>query len=222
MKYQNIHYYAIAFLILVTIIPVNSLKAQSQFGLKGGILFSNINAIDNNSNFEFEKKDGLSVGAFYKKMDLLGPMGFQAELLYQTKGANILMEHYEILPDDGQGSKIEMTGAYYRNKEQLHYLTLPLLLTFRTTKFLDFYAGPEFGYLLSYKSIRQETGAINRFSAGVALGTTLRLCENTQLDFRFSTDFTTFDKLSNYNSTILKNYSFGITIQQTLFRKQKK
>ena len=214
------NYYSITLAVLcLSFVSIDS-KAQTkaEFGLKGGILFSNIHANDNNSNFEFEKKDGLTLGLFYKKSDLLGPLGFQTELLYQMKGANIFMEHYEILPDEGQGSQIEKTGAYYRNKEQLHYLTLPLLLTVRTAKFLDFYAGPELGYLLSHKSIRQETGEMNRFSAGVALGATLKLCEKTHLDFRFSTDLTSYDKSFKNSSTDLKNYGFGITIQQTLTR----
>lgn len=218
------NYYSITLAVLCLLFVSIDSKAQIQaeFGLKGGILFSNIHAIDNNSNIEFEKKDGITLGMFYKKGDLLGPLGFQTELLYQMKGANIFMEHYEILPDEGQGSNIEMTGAYYRDKEQLHYLTLPLLLTVRTTKFLDIYAGPELGYLLSYKSIRQETGEMNRFSAGVAVGATLKICEKTHLDFRFSSDFTSYDKSFKNSSTDLKNYGFGITIQQTLTRKPAK
>lgn len=219
MKYQNIHYYAIAFLFLIAVIPVKTLKAQSEFGVKGGILFSNIKAVDNNSNIEFEKKDGLSVGAFYKKRNLLGPVGFQTEFLYQMKGANVFMEKYEILPDAGQGSQIEMSGAYYRDKEQLHYFTLPLLLTVRTTKFLDLYAGPELGYLFSFKNSRLVTGEMKRFSVGVALGATLKLCENTHLDFRYSTDFTSFGTLGKISSIEKKNYGFGITINQTLFKK---
>ncbi len=214
MKYYYSITLAAACLLNVSII--SNAQPKTQFGVKGGILFSNINAVDNNSNLEFEKKDGITLGVFYKKNDLLGPLGFQTELLYQMKGANIFTEHYEILPDEGQGSQIEMTGAYFRDKEKLHYVTLPLLLTVRTAKFLDLYAGPELGYLLSHKSIRQKTGEMNRFSAGVALGATLKICEKTHLDFRFSSDFTSFDKLSNHNSTNLKNYGFGITIQQSL------
>lgn len=218
------NYYSITLAVFCLFFVSIDSKAQTkaEFGLKGGILFSNIHAIDNNSNFEFEKKDGLTLGMFYKKSDLLGPLGFQTELLYQMKGANVFMEHYDILPDQGQGSNIELTGAYYRDKEQLHYLTIPLLLTVRTAKFLDFYAGPEFGYLLSYKSKRQETGEMNRFSVGVAVGATLKICEKTHLDFRFSSDFTSYDKLNKYNSTELKNYGFGITIHQTLTRKPTK
>lgn len=218
------NYYSITLAVFCLFFVSIDSKAQTkaEFGLKGGILFSNIHAIDNNSNFEFEKKDGLTLGMFYKKSDLLGPLGFQTELLYQMKGANVFMELYDILPDQGQGSNIELTGAYYRDKEQLHYLTIPLLLTVRTAKFLDFYAGPEFGYLLSYKSKRQETGEMNRFSVGVAVGATLKICEKTHLDFRFSSDFTSYDKLNKYNSTELKNYGFGITIHQTLTRKPTK
>lgn len=218
------NYYSIALVAacLLNVSIISNAQPKTEFGVKGGILFSNINAVDNNSNFEFEKKDGFTLGMFYKKSDLPGPLGFQTELLYQMKGANIFMEHYEILPDVGQGSQIEMTGAYFRDKEQLHYVTLPLLLTVRTAKFLDLYAGPEFGYLLSHKSIRQKTDEMNHFSAGVALGATLKICEKTHLDFRFSSDFTSFDKLSNHNSTNLKNYGFGITMQQSLTRKSAK
>lgn len=218
------NYYSIALVAacLLNVSIISNAQPKTQFGVKGGILFSNINALDNNSNLEFEKKDGITLGVFYKKNDLFGPLGFQTELLYQMKGANIFMEHYEILPDEGQGSQIEMTGAYFRDKEKLHYVTLPLLLTARTAKFLDLYAGPEFGYLLPHKSIRQETGEMNRFSAGVALGATLKICERTHLDFRFSSDFTSFDKSFKNSSTDLKNYGFGITIQQSLFRKSAK
>lgn len=219
---KNNYLLIIAALCFFNVSIVSNAQPKTEFGVKGGILFANINAIDNNSNFEFEKKDGFTLGMFYKKSDLLGPLGFQTELLYQMKGSDIFMEHYEILPDEGQGSIIERTGAYFRDKEKLHYVTLPLLLTVRTTKFLDIYAGPELGYLLSYKSIRQETDEMNRFSAGVALGATLKLCEKTHLDFRFSSDLTSYDKLSKNSSTDLKNYGFGITIQQTLTRKSAK
>ncbi len=67
MKQQ--HIFALALAILTFQLFTKTLKAQSEFGIKGGILFSNIHAIDNNSNFEFEKKDGLTIGAVYKKRD---------------------------------------------------------------------------------------------------------------------------------------------------------
>ncbi|HSM48584.1 MAG TPA: hypothetical protein VK872_12260, partial [Draconibacterium sp.] len=93
MKYQNIHYYAIAFLFLVAIIPVNSLKAQSEFGVKGGINYFNIIRSGASSNLDLKWKDGLTTGIFYNTGKLWGPLGFQTELLYQMKGADVEIQN---------------------------------------------------------------------------------------------------------------------------------
>lgn len=206
--------------LLISISTPRFLKAQSEFGVKGGILFSNINASNNNSNVEIGKRDGVVLGAFYKKNNILGPVGFKTELLYQSKGANYFIENTEaplIYNTDEFG--IDNTNSYYRSEEKLHYLSVPLILEVATTNFLDIYAGPEIGYLVSQQTDRQETDELNRFSAGVVMGATLRLCENTKLDFRYSTDFTAFDKLGKNNSVDMKNNGFTITIQQTIFIK---
>ena len=202
------------------------LKAQTEVGVKGGILFSDIKAADNNSNVEIEKRDGIAIGAFYKKGNILGPVGFQTELLYQLKGANYFIEKSDIsgseYPDEYISTLIDASKSYYRSSEKLHYLTVPLMLEVNTINFLDIYAGPELSYLVSQKTDRQPTDELSRFSAGVVMGATLRLCENTSLDFRYSTDFTAFDKLGKGSSTDLKNEGFTITIQYTIFTKQSK
>jgi hypothetical protein len=213
--------------ILFGFFSTQSVKAQSEFGVKGGILYSHINASNNNSNVVFGKKDGFSSGIFYKNPDLFGPIGFQAELLYQLKGTNYFIEKYEFIdPSDYSAEEytqlLNTPKSYYRSDEILHYFTVPILLTLRTTKYLDIYAGPELGYLFSFKNNREKTGQMNRFSAGIAMGATLKLCDRTSLDFRYSTDFTSFDTLGKNSSTDMKNYGFSITIQQTLFRKQQK
>lgn len=224
MKNQKHHLISIFLLLFISVLSTTSLRAQSEFGINGGILFSNINAANNNSNVDFENKNGFSVGLFYKKKDLLGPVGFQTELLYQRKGANYFIEKYESV-DPGNYSYEEYIQllntpkSYYRSDETLHYFTVPLLLTLRTTKFLDIYAGPELGYLFSLKSNRETTGQLNRFSVGLAAGAMLKLCDRTSLDFRYSTDFNRFDTLGKNSSINMKNYGFSITIQQTLFRK---
>jgi len=225
MKNQKHQLISIYLLFIISILSTTSLQAQSEFGIKGGILFSKINAVNNNSNVDFETKNGFSAGLFYKKKDLLGPVGFQTELLYQQKGANYLIEKYEFIdPNDYSFEEytqlLNAPKSYYRSNETLHYFTVPLLVTLRTTKFLDIYAGPEFGYLFSLKNNREETGQLNRFSAGMAAGATLKLCDKTSLDFRYSTDLNSFDTLGKNSSVNMKNYGFSITIQQTLFRKR--
>ena len=59
--------------------------AQSEYGLKGGILFSNIDRSGPNSNLSFKRQEGLSFGAFYKQKNLVSIIGFQGEILYQLK-----------------------------------------------------------------------------------------------------------------------------------------
>ena len=79
----------LAFLLpfLFILFSFHQAQSQTEFGLKGGILFSNIDALKNNSNVDFENKNGLTFGVFYKK-NLFGPVSIQTELLYQLKGAN--------------------------------------------------------------------------------------------------------------------------------------
>jgi hypothetical protein len=225
MKDQNQLTNVFILVLFFTAILAQNGKAQSEFGVKGGILFSNFNVTNNNSNVEFEKKDGLSAGLFYQSENLLGPVGFRSELLYQMKGTNYFIEKMVDLTNVDTGSPdyfdlLNAPKSYYRSDEKLHYFSIPLLLTVNTTKFLDLYAGPELGYLFSFKNKRESTGEMKRFSAGIAMGATVKLCDKTSLDFRYSTDFTTFDKLGKNSSTNMKNYGFSITIQQTLFRKQ--
>ena len=97
-----------------------------------------------------------------------------------------------------------------------------MLLTVPTTKFFELYIGPELNYLLSKNTDRIETGNLNKFSLGAVVGGNLKLGDNTRLDFRYSYDLTSYDDMGDsQNSLKLKNYGFSVTIQQTLFRKQK-
>ncbi len=206
--------------VLFSFTPAHS---QTEFGIKGGILFSNVNAINNNSNVDFANKNGVTFGAFYKR-NLLGSLGIQTELLYQLKGANSFIEKYVFYDPNNYSNEeynqlINAPKSYYKNKEILHYFSLPVLLTFKTTNFLDLYGGPELGYLFSRKSNWEKTGNLNRFSAGIAIGAALKISDKTKLDFRYSTDLTRFDTLDKNSAIDLKNYGFSVTLQKTLFNK---
>jgi hypothetical protein len=207
--------------ILFGFISTQPIKAQSEFGIKGGILFSNINEGGPNSNLSFKRQEGLSTGLFYKKSNLFGPIGFQGEFLYQLKGAEVFIE---IIDPEAYGYSNDINliaPAYYHSQEKLHYFSMPLLLTVKTTKFLDLYAGPELNYLFKMNSDRIETNQLNRFSLGIATGLDLKLGENTHLDLRYSYDLTPYDNMGdNQNPIKLKNYGFAVSIKQTIFRKQ--
>lgn len=228
MKYQNIHYYAIAFLFLVAIIPVNSLKAQSEFGVKGGALYTGFNKTNVGSMFSFEKKNGVELGMFYKINNLLGPIGLQTELLYQLKGSNLDIQYSCPTNLETGEYNYGRAGYGYSNgklsphttlTQNLHYISLPVLLTVTPIKFLDIFAGPQLGYLAGTSGDRIKTSDYERVSAGITGGVALKLGINTKLDFRYSRDFTTSYDMGQTN---LKNQNFSISVQQTLFRKQAK
>jgi len=237
MKYQKIHNYAIAFLFLVTIFSAKSLKAQSEFGLKGGALYTGIKSENLNSLFDPQNSSGFSIGAFYQKHNLLGKFGFQTELLYQMKGANIFIQHPDLITP-GNGENNPDNGFwYYRNKsalhtlepvlwdrhqERYHYFSLPVLITFQTAKFLDIYSGFELGYMFAKSTVytsdynRTILGDLNKFSASWLVGAKLRLGDNTKLDFRYSSNLVPLYKMFNAD---IKNHSFSISIEQSLWRK---
>lgn len=223
MKNQNIHYYAIALLFLAAIIPTNYLKAQSEFGVKGGINYFNIIRSGASSNLDLSFKDGLTTGIFYNTGKLWGPLGLQTELLYQMKGSDVEIDHvtygYSPYGDPSTNLTVDIPVSSH-TIEQLHYLSLPILATFSTARFLDFYAGPELGYLIGMNTKRAESGNLNHFSFGASVGAKLKLCTSTSLDFRYSFDFTNYDNEGNSSySSKYRNHGFTITIQQTLFTK---
>ncbi len=218
------HIFAVALAVLMLPLLAQTLRAQSEFGVKGGINYFKVIRSGPSSNLEFKWKDGLSTGVFYNSGKLWGPLGIQAELLYQMKGSDILLHDYSYGYPYGytiyeSGEIVQAKGPSY-SSDRLHYLNLPILINVSTGKLFDFYAGPELGYLISDKTQRMGTGNLNKFSVGMSAGAKLKLCTNTSLDFRYSYDFSNYDSegVQSYSSNY-KNQGFIISIQQTLFRK---
>ena len=223
------HIFTLALVVLMFSLFAQTLKAQSEFGVKGGTLITGFNKTDVGSMFSFEKKNGFELGVFYKLNNFLGPIGLQTELLYQLKGANLNIRHFcPTNSETGGGYEYEYGGGYgYSNGQlsphitqtkNLHYVSLPILLTITPVKFLDIFAGPQLGYLVGTSGDIIKTSEYERFSAGLTGGVALNLGINTKLDFRYSRDLTTSYDMGQ---TDLKNQSFSISVQQTLFRKQK-
>ena len=219
MKNKNLKIKLILFLS-VLIVSSETLHAQTEFGIKGGALYSGFRDNYQGMTFDFERKSGFLMGVYFKKHNLLGPVGLQTEFLYQLKGAETYILYHGSENSGGYSSVgyfDKSSVPWLRDTENYHYLSVPVLLSASPLKFLDIYAGPELGYLLSFSKNRQVTGDLNWFSAGLTTGLALKLSENTKLDFRYSSDFTT---LYDMGSTNLKNQSFSFSVQQALFRKE--
>lgn len=200
-----------------------SATAQDEFGLKGGIIYSNIYRSGPKSNVDFDFKDGLSAGIFYKR-NLSERFGFQSELLYQQKGADVKIEPIDgslgggYSPYSGEVNSASVSIPYSTN-EKLHYLSLPLLISFKPANFIELFAGPELNYLFSMSSDRLKTDKLNRFSPGISAGAKFKLGKNTALDFRYSFDLNHYDNMGDATYPAkLKTNSFSVALQQSLFK----
>jgi len=211
------------FLFALSFLNPQSATAQTEFGVKGGIIYSNIYRSGPKSNVDFDFKDGLSAGVFYKR-NLSAKFGFQSEILYQQKGADVKIEPIDgtlgggYSPYSGENNS-GTVSIPYSTKEKLHYLSLPLLVSFKPANFIELFAGPELNYLFSMNSNRLKTDNLNRFSPGISAGTRFKLGKNTSLDFRYSFDLSHYDNMGDSTHPAkLKTNSFAITLQQSLFK----
>jgi hypothetical protein len=225
MYHKNLHVSSLLLLCIIAVYPAQSLKAQSEFGVKGGALYSAFIPTHTYNSLNFDTHSGFELGVFYTKPKLLGPIGFQTEFLYQMKGAHVnafksgygygYSNGYSLNESSG-GYGYEGEGAFVVDKQKYHYFTIPVLLTVSTFKFLDLYGGAEIGYMFAASKDRLRFEDNNNFRAGLAFGAALKLGEKTKLDFRYSPDLTPFYEMGDSK---LKSRSFSVSVQQTLFRK---
>jgi hypothetical protein len=235
MKFQKNHICVLLLLCIIAGYPVKSLKAQSEFGVKGGALYSGLKLGEESTMFDFQNSSGFSLGAFYTKNNLIGPIGLQMELLYQMKGANIYIQQPSI-PTPGNGENLNWFQYFRkrsilastapvtwdRHQERYHYFSLPILITLQPAKFLDVYSGVELGYMFAKTNIYSSNlnhlmlGEPNRFSASWIAGAKVRLGDKTRLDFRYSGNLVPLYEIRN---TDIKDHSFSISIEQSLWRK---
>lgn len=104
-------------------------KSGAQFGVKGGVNFSNLyteNVEDNNVLTSF------NVGVF-TTLPLSEFIAIQPELLYSGKGAELV---YNNAFTEGSA------------KFRLNYIEIPILLKINLTENLNIHAGPYFAYLI--------------------------------------------------------------------------
>ncbi len=230
----------ITFLFLI--VPAKFISAQTEFGVKGGALYSTYRTNYSGITLDFETQSGFLFGVYARKENLLGPIGLQAELLYQRKGAIEKTNGYPNYgyspygyggyggfgyspygygygqyPNYSYNYVSEGSMNWVKTNKHLHYFSLPVLFTYSPMKFLDVYCGPEFGYMFAESDNRIVLGEYNRFSAGIDAGFMAKLGEHTKLDFRYATDFT---KVADMGSVEPKNQSFSVSVQQTLFPKR--
>lgn len=130
MKKRN-RILATLIVLFTTSIAVNaqSKDSNAEFGVKGGLNFSNMyteDVDDNNVLTSFN-------AGIYAKLPITNAIAIQPELLYSRKGAELV---YDNLFAEGTA------------KFKLNYIEMPVLLKLNLTNNINIHAGPYFAYLV--------------------------------------------------------------------------
>lgn len=119
-------------------------KGEGSFhvGIKGG---ANIFKVDGKS-FKEEFKFGYHVGGF-AEIYFSEEWGIQPEVLFSQTNYRTGTQFNSIYP-----------GGFNDVEGKLHYLSIPLLLSYRPVKFISLQAGPQFGVLINHDENLFENG----------------------------------------------------------------
>lgn len=154
--------------IAIAGLSFTSAKAQSnsseaQFGIKGGVNFSNIYAEDVDDNNVLTSFNAGVYGS-YPISDMLA---IQTEILYSRKGAEL---------------KYDNAFTSGSTKFKLNYIEVPVLLKVNVTENFSVHAGPYFAYLIDAQVENNAKGQafdfkdnysnddFNKFDAGLSAG----------------------------------------------------
>ena len=125
---------------LLTMFVVASLMCNAQgfsFGPKVGANITGISGLQFKKGFEF----GYHIGGFAEVM-LSEKIGIQPEVLWSQTS----------LTTSSSLSDLYSTSLPELTKINLNYISIPLLLNIRPTKFITFQVGPQFGILQDKKN----------------------------------------------------------------------
>lgn len=142
--------------LCVMLLCALQMRAQSGFGIKGGLSYNSMSDIEiENWESSFKKKTGFHAGILYKAR-LVGGLALQPELLYIQKGGNL-----------------EMMGKSADFK--VHHIQLPVnlqwgidLMLFRPFIMVSPYIGYAIANGDELKGLKWDN--MNRFEYGIGLG----------------------------------------------------
>lgn len=132
--------------LLLTMLALSTISfAQGGFhlGVKGGV---NLTKVDGKS-FKQEFKHGYNLGAF-AEINFNDKWGLQPELLWNQSVAQTSDDFSDIYSE----------GIDELKDVTLNYVSIPLLLSFKPSKFITLQAGPQFGILLDKEQNLFENG----------------------------------------------------------------
>ncbi len=113
-------------LLFAIIVLINPVKAQIDFGIKGGLNLGKLILSDPEASYQ--SKTGYHAGIFFQSR--FDKVAIQPELLLYTLQGNF-------------------SGPGYTGTEDFTYVTIPVMLKFFPVKGLNLQVGPQFGMLIN-------------------------------------------------------------------------
>jgi hypothetical protein len=186
-------------IILLTMFVVASLMGNAQgfsFGPKVGANISGISGLQFKKGFEF----GYHIGGFAEVM-LSEKIGIQPEVLWSQT----------TLTTASSLSDLYSTSLPELTKINLNYISIPLLLNIRPTKFITFQVGPQFGILQDKKN-SVATNVQSAFKSGdfsMVAGVQLKILA-FRIYGRYAIGLTNINELPDQDSWKSRTLQLGI------------
>ena len=176
--------------IALSVIAFVNVNAQS-VAFKVGYSHSDVLVSPEPANI-FTPKETFHAGIAIKDLKLTDKIGFQPEILYSMQGFHV--------------ASVGNVG--------IHYLSVPLLITFPVAEGLELQVGPQVSYLVNSRvgvvndifSISYK-GLFNNFDAGAVAGVEYKVSDNVSLGGRYYLGMTDVNKdFAITNSKNLSDY----------------
>lgn len=176
--------------ILVTVLLVAiSMNMQAQlvkFGIKAGVNYANQTGSEitvNNTNYQTDAITSYHAGLI-AEIKLVDSFAIQPELLYSTQGATY-----------------KNAGEEFRN--ELGYLSIPVLAKINLNKFVSLEVGPQASFLLSERNNFDVKDA-NTFDFAVVGGLGLNITKNLFIQGRYGLGLTDASKDAQVKNSVVQ------------------
>jgi opacity protein-like surface antigen len=176
----------ILFTVLLVAISMNMQAQLVKFGIKGGVNYANQNGSDitvNGDNYQTDAITSYHAGLI-AEIKLVDSFSIQPELLYSTQGAS-----YKNATEE------------FRN--ELGYLSIPVLAKINLNKFVSLELGPQASFLLSERNNFDVKDA-NTFDFAVVGGLGLNITKNLFIQGRYGLGLTDASKDAEVKNSVVQ------------------
>ncbi len=171
-------------IIILLIINQTSFSQSVKFGVKAGLNYANVTGSEIKTDAITNYHAGLVA-----EINITQGLAFQPELLYSTQGAT-----YKTATEDF--------------KNELGYITIPIMLKIYLSDSVMLELGPQFGFLLSVKN-KFDTQKSNTFDFTANAGLGLKITDNLFAQARYGLGLTEIKTDSKIKNSVLQ-LSVGI------------